>query len=177
MKREPEISIFSVSITLFGEHLAQAIDQLRLALATPESKTHDEFRVEWRYAISSIIHGFSALEGLINYLGFELFFNDKSEHFIIESERSFALKQFLKSWRRLAVLDKLQLILAETNSSVLDSKYIAKLDELNILRNWLVHGLPYTVTYLEETVWEGSRFISTLHDMEDNFERKKFPNT
>ncbi len=87
MKRESKISLFSVSITLFGEHLAQAIDQLRLVAEMLEPKTRDEFRAEWRYATSCIMHGFSALDGLINYLGFELFFNDKSEHFIFWSNK------------------------------------------------------------------------------------------
>ncbi|MBI1794277.1 MAG: hypothetical protein HYR70_08795 [Chloroflexi bacterium] len=177
MKQEPEINLFSVTIELFSEHLAYAIDQLRLAIEIPKSNHPEQFRVEWRYATSSMIYGFSALDGLANYLGFELFINEGSEHFIKDNERSYALKQLLKSWRRFSVLNKVELILAETRSDILRPNIAEKLNELNTMRNWLVHGLPYTINYLEETTWSGMWFTSTLHDMEDNFERSKFPNT
>jgi hypothetical protein len=174
MNQDSEIHLFHTTVNLFDEHLAYAIDQLRLAIETPESKTHDDFRVEWRHATSSVIHGFSALDGLVNYLGFELFFNDKSEHFIKSGDRSYALNQLLKSWGRFSVVNKVELILAETHSNPLEPNIVGKLNELNTMRNWLVHGLPYTITYLEETIWEGMRFTSTLHDIEDNFDVGKF---
>jgi len=181
MEKTPKIEAYDVPITLFDNFLAQAIDELQRAGDMSAKKTYKELKIESRYAISSIIHSFLALDSLINYLGFELFFSSHPEPdvFIDETERSYALKHVLKLWRnqRLSVLEKIDLILAEKKLQPLNSNTVLKIKELNNLRNWVVHGKPYSMTLYAENVWEGLWLHSTLKDVEDDFGKDKFPIT
>lgn len=179
MKSKSQVEVITVSIKLFEQHLAQAIDELRRALDGKPRENHDDFIVEWRLSTSSILHAVSALESLVNYFGFELYQNKKSENYVSENDRSFALKKVVRSWNNSPLLDKLNLILEQSYSQPLDHKLENEFQELNTLRNWLIHGTPYSLTYLHELIWESEDNVrGIIHDVEDTIDwKRKFPNT
>jgi hypothetical protein len=172
MKKESEINLLEQTVTLFNEHLAQAIEEYKLAIQI-QNKTKN-VSLEFRHSVSSIIHATCSLDSLANYLGFEMFFNQTSEKYIPLNRRSFALQKLLKDWGfRLQVLDKFDLIFAEVKSELLRQSLREQFNELNNLRNWLVHGKPYTITFLEETIYSGVRFESKIYDDEVNFSKSQ----
>jgi hypothetical protein len=178
MKQKPKSNRLKATNTLFEQYLGQAIDEYKIAKSQTRDRAHNK-QIELRHSNSCIIYCTSALDSLVNYLRFEMFLNDESDDFILGQERSFALQKILDLWEyRLTVLDKLDLILEQSKSKPLEKNLRQKLKELNNLRNWIVHGKPYFVTYREETTWEGLRFISNIYDVREQFgEDEKFNKT
>lgn len=171
-----ELSIDTIS--LHSDHLSHAIELMRLS-KTP-AKIASALTVlvlSRRLAVSSIIHSFSGLESLVNYFGFELFFNADSQRFVPPNKRDFLLSRMVKSWDKVPCIDKLSVVLAHSGKVALSSRLENQLRELNNLRNWLVHGVSYKTTSLWEPV-SGKPGTHQLVDREDSVDwAKKFPNT
>lgn len=165
--------------SLESEHLGQAFDLLcesrRIAGG---GRTSMSGLKERRVAISCIMHSFCFLEGAINALGYELFFNAQSGRYVPKDARDHLLERFLTSWDKAPCLEKLHFIVSYSGARRVPDNLAARLRELNTLRNWLVHGFTFETTFLLEpnpTEGDGS---FTVVDYEESVDWKaKFPNT
>lgn len=175
---QSQMMLREVSIKLFEQHLAQAIDALNSAQAIKKS-TRNDFLIEWRLTTSCILYSFFALESFVNFLGHEYFYNENSSYYILPTDRKYSLKKLLASWERLPFLENLKIFLDEILSESIPPDIDNRLTELNKLRNWLVHGKPYTVTMLYEFVQvDESTVKSIIHDSEESVDfTKVFPHT
>ena len=110
MKDVPDIKEHKEPVKFFVSHFANAVDEFKRAGDISNFKADAKIMMEYRYATSSIIHSFLALDSLINYIGYEIFFNEQSGVFIYNAKRSYALNLALNLWksRRLSVLEKIQ---------------------------------------------------------------------
>src|SRR5262249_43661113 len=127
---------------------------------------------------TSILHGFCALESIINDLGYEMFFHPESARYVHPEKRDVLLKRFVQSWDKNVSLDKLDLILSYSLNRSLPSQIKSKLRELNILRNWIAHGFTYTTTFLLEPNTDRDNGGCNIVDRQDSVDWKsKFPNT
>ena len=170
--------LHTIMQSLESDHLGQAFDLLiQLKEVSSEQAALGSSVKERRLALSCIIHSFCALESAVNRLGYELFFDPVSEIYVPEEERDFLLNKFIKTWDRGATLEKLHFIAFYAGSRHTAAQLEAKLRELNILRNWLVHGFTYKTTFLLEPSSEGDAGFFTVVDFEESVDwRKKFPN-
>jgi hypothetical protein len=125
-------------------HLGNAVDLYRMATI----KSDEDRDLRYHLAISSIIHSYCGLESLINRIGYDLFFNEDSGKYIAPAKRDFLLKRLLKSWDNVTIIDKLQFTLFYSGKVEISGALENQLRELNIYRNWLVHGFSYKETYL-----------------------------
>lgn len=174
--------LYTSTISLESLHLGHAVDQMRkskVVFKTVENGWGKE--LVRRCAISSILHGFCALESAINYFGYEMFFYKDSKRYVPAKSRDYLLNKFLKKWDKTQVLDKLEFILSYSKAS-LPEKLKNELRELNNLRNWIAHGFVYKTTLLldpndNSDDNEQTQSYSVV-DVEDDVDwKKKFPNT
>lgn len=164
------------TMSLDRTHLSHAIDLMRMAKNYfGRSPSPSERELAKRFILSSIIHAFSGLESVVNLLGFELFSNPDSQKFIPLEQRDFLLKRLAKSWDVVPSIDKISFILSHSSKTSLPAPLENKLRELNILRNWLVHGFSYKKTFLLEPKNSGTYNVVDTEDSVDW--AKKFPNT
>ena len=179
MKKNPRISLDVISVSLFDQHIAQAIDELQKALALPETGTHEDYLIEWRLSSSCIVHSVSALDSLVNGIGFDYFFNKDTDHFIPDKSRGFSLKRMIKAWDNLSLLERLMVVAEVTDIDSLQPKIENEIRELNDLRNWIIHGKPFILMTLREYYRdEENYFRADVHDWEESVDwKKKYPNT
>lgn len=179
MKKNPRISLDKISVSLFDQHLAQAVDELKESFSLTESRTHEDYLVEWRLSSSCIVHSISALDSLINGIGFDYCFNKDTDQFIPNESRSFSLKRMIKAWDSLSILERLMAIVEVTDIDSLPLKIENELRELNDLRNWIIHGKPFVLTTLREYYRdEENYFRADEHDWEESIDwKKKYTNT
>lgn len=164
----------TITASLDRTHLSHAIDLMRLA-KTYCNKSQSKRDLGKRFVLSSIIHAFSGLESVVNFLGFELFSNEDSSRFIPVKQRDFLLNKLVKTWDRTPCIDKVSFVLSHTSKTMLPAKLQNQLRELNNLRNWLVHGFTYKTTLLLEPNEDGTFKVIDTEDTLDWV--KKFPNT
>jgi hypothetical protein len=156
--------------------IGQAVDMF---LASRDYANSTEPPYSWvlahRYAVSSIIHAFIALESFVNELGYEIFSNPDSPKYISESSRNLALRRFAASWgKALPVVDKFEFLISE-KSLTIEARLLNQLRELNNLRNYLVHGFSFKTMVLLQANDDNTY---TEVDREDSIDWKKsFPNT
>ncbi|SDF50388.1 hypothetical protein SAMN04487992_11920 [Cellulophaga baltica] len=79
--------LYILTNSLCNTHLGLAVDSLY------RSRTEDRRR---KSPISTITHSYFSLESAINFLGYEIFFNEDSTKYIPDIERDFPLKRMLK---------------------------------------------------------------------------------
>ncbi|KXK15413.1 MAG: hypothetical protein UZ14_CFX002000434 [Chloroflexi bacterium OLB14] len=172
----------SFTVSLEELHLGHAVDLMRKSkVVSKNAKTGWETSLVHRCAISSILHGFCALESAINYFGHEMFFNKGSESYVPIEKRDYLLNKFLKKWDKSEALEKLEFILSYSKVST-PEKLRNELIELNNLRNWIAHGKVYITTFLLDPKDDPDNDEETqtysVVDMEDSVNWKgKFPNT
>lgn len=171
--------LHTLTISLVDTHLSHALDLFRRSnKLLRDSKTVYNITLAQRCALSSIIHGFCALESMANYIGFEMFFNSDSKRYITPDKRDLLLERFVKSWDKTNAIEKIEFIVHYSGSKALPASLISRLRELNTLRNWLVHGFPYTTTLLLDPINEADKSAYNVVDREDSVDWKsKFPNT
>ena len=179
MSTQSNDELETITQSVVPDHLGQAFDLLRESKEVERADSDSLSKLkERRIAISCIIHSFCVLDSVVNYFGDELFFDLDSQRFVKETERDMPFKKLLKSWNKMSCLDKLQLVLYYSDSRELQANLAARLRELNILRNWLVHGFTYKTTFLLESSPEKGEGTFTVVDYEESIDwRKKFPNT
>jgi hypothetical protein len=182
MKKFSSGDLQTLTISLEALHLGHAIDLMRKSkVVSATAKTGWEHELVKRCAISSILHGFCALESAINFFGYELFFYQDSQRYIPTEKREYLLKKFLKNWDNSKALEKLEFILSYSKAS-LPEKLHNELRELNNLRNLIAHGFVYRTTFLLDLKDnpdddEQTQTFSVI-DTEDDIDwKKKFPNT
>lgn len=168
--------------SLESDHLGLAFDLLRESKILNKKFVKDDSHYfsgmeERRLVMSCILHGFCALESAISYFGYELFFNPDSSRYVAEDKRGLLLKKFLRTWDKAQCIEKLQFILSYSSSIEIPENLIAKLRELNSLRNWLVHGFTYKTTFLIEPNPDKENSFTVI-DYDDDIDwKRKFPNT
>ncbi|MDP1716233.1 MAG: hypothetical protein Q8L41_15960 [Anaerolineales bacterium] len=172
----------TLTVSLESLHLGHAVDLMRKSKAVSKTaKTGWEKELVQRCAISSILHGFCALESTINYFGYEMFFYKDSQRYIPTETRDYLLTKFLANWDKGKALEKLEFIFSYSKAS-LPEKLLNELRELNNLRNLIAHGFVYRTTLLLDPQDspdndENTQSYSVI-DTEDNVDwKKKFPNT
>ena len=128
-----------------------------------------------RYAISSILHAYSGFESVVNGIGFELFFDQESFNYIEKKDRNLPLQGFIKSWSyNLPIVKRFKYIIEAKNVNA-EGKLLNELQELNNLRNWLVHGFSFGTTVLLKPNERGTYDEVNREDTVDW--SKKFPIT
>jgi hypothetical protein len=172
--------LHTLTHSLEMEHLGLSVDLMRKSRVASKSKlTGWQTMLVNRYALSSILHAFCALESTINFLGYEMFFQADSKIFIGCDERTPLLQKYIKSWDNKPASDKLTIVLNQYGCDEIPAKLENELRELSLLRNWITHGFSYTTTLLLEP--KDSRYGETEYtvvDSEDSIDwEKKFPNT
>lgn len=179
MKKNPQVSVDTISVILFEQHFAQAIDELREVLSLPEVETHNDYLMEWRLSSSCVVHCLSSIDSLVNGIGFDYFFNKDTEQFIPLENRSFSLMRTLRSWDNLSLLERLMVIIEVAGLKPLPPKLENEIREMNDLRNWIIHGKPFTLTTLREFYHDEENFFRMeVHDWEESINwNKKYPNT
>jgi hypothetical protein len=168
-----------ITKSIDSEHLGHAVDQMKKSKRVSQNaQTGFDKMLINRCALSSILHGFCALESIISHLGYEMFFHPKSERYIAPENREPLLKKYIRSWDKAACLDKLSVILFYVANLELTPNLDTRLRELNTLRNWIAHGFSYTTTFLLEPKGDSEPNTYTVVDMENSIDWKsKFPNT
>jgi len=142
----------SLTVNLFEQHIAQALDELLEALRIKDRLSHDDFLIEWRLSISCILHSFYAIDGLINYLAYEYFENIVSDWYINPEDRKIITEQQLTKWNQLPFDKRLEIIWKEKEFDIIPSEMKSRIYELKNLRNWIAHGKPYTIILEHEFV-------------------------
>lgn len=170
-----ELQIHTRSLDM--THLSHAIDLVRMATPNLEKRSGYPGEFAKRLSISSIIHSFAGLESVVNFFGYELFFNEDSPRFVPREQREFLLVKMIKSWDTAPFIEKLSFIVFYAAKKQLPPKLENQLRELNNLRNWLVHGFSYKSTWLIDPT-PNERGAHDVVDMEDSVDwAQKFPNT
>jgi hypothetical protein len=164
----PKDNLATITNDLSSVHLSLAVDALY------ESRVKKPYN---KHAISAILHGYCALESAINFLGYEMFFNEDSNRFVSLKERDLPLRKMIKAWNSsLPCLDKIEYILSVYKAE-LPTDLKNKLFELNNLRNWLAHGFLYKTTFLLEPNSEGEHSYNVIDSEDDIDWKSKFQNT
>lgn len=140
------------TINFFEQHLAQALDNLHEVLEAEEGDSHDDFLIRWRLSSSCILHGFYAIDSLINYLAYEYFENEKSNWFIEIEDRVAVTEKVLKDWQRLSFEKRMNIIWKEQKFSSVPQEINNKITDLKKLRNSVAHGNPYTIIVEHEFI-------------------------
>ena len=167
------------TLSLDSMHLGHAIDLMRRSKLIAESAhTGWDKSLVHRCAVSGILHGFCALENVVNLSGYEMFFHPESARYVPPDKRDFLLKRFVKTWRRAAILDKLEFILHYGDQMEIPDNLGNRLRELNTMRNCIAHGFIYTRTFLLESTGNSDDGEFYVYDAEDSADwRRKFPST
>ena len=135
--------------TLYADHLGHAIDLLHESLANRDSEPGSPNALHSRRcAMSVMIHGFSSLESVLNFMAYRMFTLDDAAEFIPLTKRDFFVQSMIKRWDNLKVTEKCNAILSVSGASLLPNGVHSKLSEMNNLRNWIVHGTCYHSTLL-----------------------------
>jgi hypothetical protein len=143
----------SITVNLFEQHLAQALDELWQVSEMKASRTHDDFLIEWRLSSSCILHSFYAIDSLVNYLAYEYFKNSDSDWYIEPENRIFATETKLKDLQKKPYFDsRLDVLWKEQKFSPISHEITNKISELKKLRNWVSHGNPYTIIIEHEFI-------------------------
>jgi hypothetical protein len=135
--------------SLYAEHLGHALDLLHESLADEDTHPGSAKALHsQRCAISAIIHGYSSLEAVLNFMANRMFTLENAPEFIRMSMRDFFVQSMIKRWVNLKVTEKCNTILSVSGASLLPNGVHSKLSEVNNLRNWIVHGTSYHSTLL-----------------------------
>ncbi|CAG1012124.1 hypothetical protein ANRL4_04576 [Anaerolineae bacterium] len=143
---------YSVVISPFEQHLAQALDELRQISEIKEINGHDDFLIEWRLSSSCILHSFYAVDSLLNYLAYHYFDNSDSSWYIEPEDRIFITEKNLKGWRTLSFGTRMQIVWNEQKFAPVPAEIDRKVIELKKLRNSVSHGNPCRVIFEHEFV-------------------------
>jgi len=178
---ESEVKVSTYSTSLAGVHVSIAVEQLKRSLPYARKlpgTTLLEDALIWRASISGVLHSFCAVESMVNYVAHQMFHNTDSARYV-GATLAPLLRQLLKFWDRMGVVDRVGVLLSESGAAPLPAPLENNLRELNTLRNWIAHGLTFTTTHLEEIVRPDEQTTSfTTHDIEDSVDwKKKFPTT
>lgn len=169
-------------VSLDALHLGHAVDLMRKSkLVSSGATTGWEKELVQRCAVSSILHSYCALEGTINYFGYEMFFYKDSKRYVPVEKRDYSLTKFIKNWKKANALDKLELIFS-LSKITLSEELQNKLRELNNLRNWIAHGFVYSTTLLLDPYDSPDNDENTqsylIVDTEDDVDwKRKFSNS
>jgi hypothetical protein len=150
-ENEPWQEIGTDVRSLYANHLGHALDLLHESLADRDSHPGSAKALRsQRCAISAIIHGFSSLEAVLNFMAYRVFMLDDAAEFIPLANRDFFVQSMIKRWDNLKVTEKCNTILSVLDHSLLPNGVHSRLSEVNNLRNWIVHGTCYHSTLLVE---------------------------
>ena len=148
-KNEPWQEIRTDVRTLYADHLGHALDLLHESHADAEAHLgHVKALHSKRCAISAIIHGFSSLEAVLNFMAYRMFTLDDVAEFIPMEKRGFFVQSMIKRWGNLRITEKCNAILSVSGASLLPNEVHSKLSEVNNFRNWIIHGTCYHSTLL-----------------------------
>ena len=135
--------------SLYADHLGHALDLLHESLADGDPQLGSAKALHsQRCAISAIMHGFSSLEAVLNFMAYRMFTLDDAAEFIPLTKRNFFVQSIIKRWTNLKITEKCNTILSVSGPSLLPNGVHSKLSEVNNLRNWIVHGTCYHSTLL-----------------------------
>ncbi len=175
MKFPTEKTKHRVSINLFEQHLAQSLDELQRALESKQIHSHEDFLLEWRSASTSILHGFCAIDSLVNYLAYEYFENCHSSWYIEPENREFVTEKHLSKWPGKRFEERLNIIWKERKFNPIPQDIFNKIVELKNLRNWVSHGNPYTIIIEHEFIQVDDNTVrGIIHDTYADPNQNKF---
>lgn len=151
-----------VTVNLFEQHLAQALDELWQVQDLKEVLIHDDFLIQWRVSCSCILHSFYAVDSLVNYLAYEYFSNNKSSCYVEPESRKFITEKDLRDWQKSPFEKRMRIIWKERSFIQVPQEINHKINELRKLRNWIAHGNPYTIILEGEFVQTDDKSIELI---------------
>ena len=174
METPDNLRTYQVDLTM--HHLGRAVELYFQSTSFVKRVQPWDWILEGRNAFSSIIHAYCGLESAINGIGYELFFNTDSSIYIPPERRDFPLARMIDAWHgRMQSVDKLKFILAHEANAEITQPLAAEVQEVNNLRNWIVHGFSFKRTVLLEPKQE-EEGVFTEVDREDTVSwEAKFP--
>ena len=135
--------------TLYADHLGHALDLVRQSLSSGEEQPASaQSLYSQRCAMSAIVHAFSSLEAVLNFMAYRMFTIKDAPEFIPVEKRGFFVQSMINRWDNLKVTEKCNAVLSVSHAALLVNEVHSRLSEVNKLRNWIVHGKCYHSTLL-----------------------------
>jgi hypothetical protein len=135
--------------TLYADHLGHALDLLRQSVAgSREHPGSAKSLYACRCAMSAVVHAYSSLEAVLNFVAFRMFTIKDGAEFIPEDNRGFFVQSMVNRWDHLKVAEKCNAVLSVSQAPLLPNELNSQLAEVSKLRNWIVHGKCYHSTLL-----------------------------
>ena len=141
-----------LTVNLFEQHLAQALDEFWQVQEMKENSSHDDFLIKWRLSSTCILHSFYAIDSLINFLAYTYFENNDSDWYVSPDDRKVITQEQIKGWHNLPFDKRLKLIWEEKKFVPIPLEVKSRIIELKNLRNWIAHGNPYTIIIEHEFI-------------------------
>jgi hypothetical protein len=142
----------SLTVNLFEQHLAQALDEFWEVQGMKENSSHDDFLIKWRLSSTCILHSFYAIDSLINFLAFNYFEDEDSDWYIKPEDWKIITERQLAKWHNLSFENRLNIVWKEKEFVDIPSEVQSRIIELKNLRNWIAHGNPYTIMIEHEFI-------------------------
>jgi hypothetical protein len=186
MSREPDV--LQMTNTLAFEHMHQALELLAISKRNhdPSWQPSDDADGVWpdptahRYALSSMMHAFGALEGHVNRVAYAVLREATFPYFVAPEKRTLEFRDLVSKWDSGLSIDKKVEFLLGSRGVQYPAYLIPSLRELMLLRNWIVHGKVYRTAMLIERSSDKPN-SGTVHLRADDeewapkFPRFKFP--
>jgi hypothetical protein len=157
--------------TLYSEHLGESLDALVRAVRHSRMSEGQKPR-ERRFAIASVVHGYSALEAIANMLKFEVYDYKGGRFFRPVDNGDIALKRLLHDWPKVPIEQRCDFLL-HTQEAGLDDALRMHIGEVRELRHLLAHGYVMPGVMVFER-GGGAMEYEVKHPKEDRFPRLKF---
>lgn len=171
-------SLLIYAATLSHLHLGEAVDCCLRAREVALNKMGGLRPKETRHCLSSVMHGYSALEAVANRMHFEIFRNVDGHLYVAVDAKDIPMRAFVdrERWRDTALEAKLQFLLGRVGEDQrLTAGDESKVREFRKYRHLVAHGLVTKDTVLfGASEYDG--FIDRVVDEESDYdERFKFP--
>lgn len=170
---------YPITVSLFEQHLAQALDELLQVSEMKEPRTHDDFLVKWRLSSSCVLHCFYAIDSLVNYLAYHYFTDSNSGWYIEPEDRKYFQGEMekKKKWQSRTFDERLKIVWKEKKFFRISKQVSRNLSELQRLRNNVSHGNPYTIIIEHEFVQiDDDTVRGIIHDTYPDPEKKEVAN-
>lgn len=177
---DPNEPLYTFPVTLVSTHLSHALQMYRRCRGlSADEKTRRRRGQRQACAISSIIHAYAGFESFVNLIGHQAFSNADSQIYVPPTQRNLLVTRFVRAWDNNSTVEKFHFLASDIRHSPVPARLSTRLRELNLLRNWLSHGVVFTTTLLlEETRPTQTSWCYKVHDVEHSVEwAAKFPNT
>ncbi len=164
---------FKYARTLYTDHIGECVDACIRAARFAQAEAGLRPR-ERRFAIASVVHGYTGLEAVANIFKFEAFDNKGGRNFTAVDACDVAVKRLLKDWTRVRLEDRCAFLMrTRQGTPPLQEALRMHILEVRELRNLLAHGyvMPGVILFDGAT---GKTSSEISHPRGNKFPRLKF---